>query len=277
MNLQLDPPPVPPLNSSQRSRLRNRVMDKSRPTDDQSTRRWIAPVVAVGAVAAVVAGTLVITGKPSSDPGVAGTPAHNTVSPASGAPKVDLGAVPRRDLSNLGRDCTFPDEKSTVKLLWSRHVRGITKDSAASVAVAANSTGRHPDVAKLGFRVCMMRTPPSGRLGAVGMVAVVADKAWTARPTAGQGLVVLSTNDTDLTADSGTLQSWTIYRARPEIARVESRYVWKGKVGEWTEGVVDRGFAYTEVQAHGKFTNGDRLKQEIRAFDAAGQPVPVKR
>ncbi len=274
MNIQLDPPPVPPLTSSQRSRLRNRVMAKSRPTGDHSTRRWVAPVAAVGAVAAVVAGTLVITGEPSSDPGVAGTPAQNTVSPAS--PKVDLGAVPRGDLSSLGRECTFPAEKGTVRLLWSRHVRGITKDSTASVAVAANPPSRHPAIAKLGFRVCMMRTPASGRLGAVGMVGVIADKVWTGRPTAAQGLVVLSTNDSDLTADSGTLQSWTIYRARPEIARVESRYVWQGKVGEWTEGVVDRGFAYTEVQAHGKFTNGDRLKQEIRAFDAAGRRVPVK-
>jgi hypothetical protein len=52
-----------------------------------------------------------------------------------------------------------------------------------------------------------------------------------------------------------------------------------GKAGEWTRGVVDGGFAYTEVQAHGKFTKftvGQRLKAEIRAFDAAGKPVPVK-
>jgi hypothetical protein len=267
MNIKLDPPPVPPLTSSQRSRLRNRVMDKSMPGRDRSTRRWVAPVVAVGAVAAVVAGTLVITSKPSSDPGVAAPPA-----PAG----VDLGAVLRTDVANLGRECTFPKETGTAKLLWSRHVRGITKDSTASVAVAVHASGRHPAIAKLGYRVCMMRTPPSGRLGAVGTVAVVADKAWNARPTAAQGLVLLGTDDTGLTADNATLQSWSIYRARPEIARVESRYVWKGEVGEWTTGVVDAGFAYTEVQAPGKFKNGDRLKQEVRAFDAAGEPVPVK-
>jgi hypothetical protein len=275
MNLQLDPPPVPPLTSSQRSRLRNRVMDKSMPGRDRSTRRWVAPVVAIGAVAAVVAGTLVITSKPSSDPGVAGSPAQTGVD-APARTGVDLGAVPRADLSGLVRDCTFPEEKGTVKLLWSRHVRGITKDSTASVAVAVNSVGRHPAIAKLGYRVCMTRTPASGRLGAVGMVGVVADKAWTTRPTAAQGLVLLGTNDSDLTADSGTLQAWSIYRARPEIARVESRYVWKGEAGEWTTGVVDAGFAYTEVQAPGKFKNGDRLKQEVRAFDATGKPVPVK-
>jgi hypothetical protein len=249
-------------------------MDKSRPTRDHSTRRWIAPLVAVGSVAAVVAGTLVITGKPSSDPGVAGTPARPAVTPARIG--VDLGAVPRAFSSNLLRDCTFPEEKGTVKLLWSRHVRGITKDSSASVAVALNSTSRHPAMAKLGYRICMTRMPVSGRLGPVGTVAVVADRAWTARPSAAHGLVLLGTNDTDLTADSGILQAWTIYRARPEIVRVESRYVWKGETGEWTTGIVDGGFAYTEVQVHGKFKLGDRLKQEVRAFDAAGKPVPVK-
>ena len=276
MNLKLDPPPVPPLSSSQRSRLRNRVMAKSQPMDGHSTRRWVAPLVAVGAVAAVVAGTLVITDdQPSSNLGVAGTPDQNSASPASGAPKVDLGAVPRGDLSALGRGCAFPDE-DTVKLVWSRHVRGITADSTTSVAVAVNAKGRHPASAKLGYRVCMTRTPPSGRLGAAGSGTVVTDKAWTSRPTATQGLLALDANGFEMTADSSTLQLWAIYRARPEIARVEARSVWKGKVGEWTEGVVDGGFAYTEVQAHGKFTNGDHLGQEVRAFDAAGRAVPVK-
>jgi hypothetical protein len=66
-----------------------------------------------------------------------------------------------------------------------------------------------------------------------------------------------------------------VYRARPEIARVEARSVWKGKFGAWTEGVVSDGFAYTEVQANGKFVLGNHLKQQVRAFDAAGKPVPV--
>ncbi len=279
MNIRLDPPPVPPLTSSQRSQLRNRVMDKSRPTRDQSTRRWVAPVVAVAAVAAVVAGTLVITGKPSSDPGVAGTPAQTPTQAQAQARArigVDLGAVPRGDASTLLRDCTFPEEKGIVKILWSRHVRGITKDSTTSVAVALNSTGSHPASARLGYRFCMTRVPPSAKLGAVGSVGIVADQAWTARPTAQRGLVALGGSDTDFTNDLGTLQAWTIYRARPDIARVEARYVLNGKAGEWTKGVVDGGFAYTEVQAHGKFTVGQRLKAEVRAFDAAGKPVPVK-
>jgi hypothetical protein len=275
MNIQLDPPKVSPLTSSQRSRLRNRVMDKSTPGRDHSTRRWVAPVVAMAAVAAVVAGTLVVTNKHSTDPGVAGTPAQTSVdTPARGG--VDLGAVPRADLSGLLRDCTFPEEKGTVKLLWSRHVRGITKDSTTSVAVALNSTGTHPASARLGYRFCMTRVPPSAKLGAVGTVGIVADKAWTARPTAARGLVALGGSDTDFTNGLGTLQAWTIYRARPDIARVEARYVVNGKAGEWTKGVVDGGFAYTEVQAHGKFTVGQRLKAEVRAFDAAGRPVPVK-
>jgi len=76
--------------------------------------------------------------------------------------------------------------------------------------------------------------------------------------------------------DRGTLQTWTLYRARPEIARVEARSVWNGKFGEWTEGVVDNGFAYTEVQVDGMFGHSDQLKQEVRAFDADGKPVPVQ-
>ena len=277
MNIQLDPPPVPPLTSSQRSKLRNRVMDKSMPGRDRSTRRWVAPVVAVAAVAAVVAGTLVITGRPSSDPGVAGTPAQTpTQAQAPARIGVDLGAVPRGDVSKLLGDCTFPEEKGAVKILWSRHVRGITTDSTTSVAVALNSRGSHPASARLGYRFCMTRVPPSGKLGAVGSVGRVADQAWTARPTAERGLVALGGSDTDFTNDLGTLQAWTIYRARPDIARVEARYVVNGKAGEWTKGVVDGGFAYTEVHAHGKFTVGQRLKAEIRAFDAAGKPVPVK-
>ncbi|MGY4765904.1 hypothetical protein ACXC9Q_03180 [Kribbella sp. CWNU-51] len=279
MNIRLDPPPVPPLTSSQRSQLRNRVMDKSMPGRDHSTRRWVAPVVAVAAVAAVVAGTLVITGRPSSDPGVAGTPSQTpTQAQAPARIGVDLGAVPRGDASRLLSDCTFPrsDKGGVVKILWSRHVRGITRDSTTSVAVALNSRGSHPASARLGYRVCMTRVPPSAKLGAVGSVGIVADQAWTARPTAERGLVTLGGSDTDFTNDLGTLQAWTIYRARSDIARVEARYVLNGKAGEWTKGVVDGGFAYTEVQAHGKFTVGQRLKAEVRAFDAAGKPVPVK-
>jgi hypothetical protein len=252
-------------------------------------------VVAVGAVAAVVAGTLVVTDDPAADPGVAGRPAPSTVSPALGAPKVDRGALSPTLLHQLHSDCRWPNEPADAKLLWSRHVRGITTDSTAAVAVAIQpkkfplsaeksaargKTNRRgtppgPSAFELGVRVCMTRTPQSAELGASGATVVVPDKVWTAQPTAEQGLKALGTSG-DRTRNGGTLQLWTLYRARPEIARVEARSVWKGEFGEWTAGVVEGGFAYTEVQATGKFVNGDHLKQEVRAFDAAGKPVPVK-
>jgi hypothetical protein len=75
MNIRLDPPPVPPLSPAERARLRNRVMDRVQPERHGSRRSWVAPVVGVGAVAAVVPGTLVITNRPPDEPGIAGMPA----------------------------------------------------------------------------------------------------------------------------------------------------------------------------------------------------------
>jgi hypothetical protein len=121
----------------------------------------------------------------------------------------------------------------------------------------------------------MTRMPPSAKLGAVASVARVEDKAWRTEPTAQRGLVTLGSTDGDITNDLTTLQAWRLYRAHPDVAKVEARYVLDGKTGPWTSGVVDGGFAYLEVQANGKFTLGQRLETEVRAFDAQGRPVPV--
>ena len=86
MNTELEPPRVPPLTPAERSRLRNQVMDRSRPTEHRPGRRWLAPAIAVGAVAAVVTGTLVVTQKSPDDAGVAGTSAG----PASPEAKVGV-------------------------------------------------------------------------------------------------------------------------------------------------------------------------------------------
>jgi hypothetical protein len=51
--------------------------------------------------------------------------------------------------------------------------------------------------------------------------------------------------------------------------------VLNGKTGPWTNGVVGDGFAYIEVQANGRFTVGQKLKTEVRAFDADGRQIPV--
>jgi hypothetical protein len=265
-------------------------MDRTRPATHRPARRWIAPVVSVGAVAAVVAATLVITNGPSDGPGVAGV----TPSRLAGSPQakvgVDLGPVPQADLAKLVPECSFPGETLPARLVWSRKVRGITKDSTALVALAYNPSrptaqttvtrgnrkpGGAPDSAKLGFRYCMTRVPPSAELNALASVGRVDDKAWRADPTTENSLVALGGTHTDFTNDLRTLQAYQLYRAHPDVATVEARYVLNGKPGPWTSGVVAKGFAYTEVQARGKFTVGQRLKTEVRAFDARGKQLPI--
>ncbi|WP_371402543.1 hypothetical protein OHA10_32210 [Kribbella sp. NBC_00662] len=266
-------------------------MDRSRPADHRSGRRWIAPVVAVGAIAAVVAGTLVVTQKSPDDTGAAGT--STPLASPEAKVGVDLGPIPQADVAKIVADCQFPDEAGPAQLVWSRHVRGITKDSTSLVALALNTkkaavqptgirggrkpgTGGAPLTAKLGYRYCMTRTPPSGKLGAIGTVGRIDDKAWRTKPTAQRTLVALGSTDGDFTNDLTTLQSWRLYRAHPDVAKVEARYVLNGKTGPWTNGVVDDGFAYTEVQANGKFTVGQKLTTEVRAFDAQGRQIPVR-
>jgi hypothetical protein len=290
MNTELEPPRVPPLSAAERSRMRNQLMERTRPATRRPARHWVAPMVGVGAVAAVVAGTLVVTQNSPDESGAAGTSAP-LASPEAKV-GVDLGAVPQGDVAKIVADCQFPDEAGPAQLVWSRHVRGITKDSTALVALALNTkrataqppvtrggrkpgTGGAPSSAKLGYRFCMTRIPPSAKLGAVGTVGRVDDKAWRTEPTAQRGLVALGSTDGDFTNDLTTLQAWRLYRAHPDVAKVEARYVLDGKNGPWTNGVVDGGFAYIEVQANGKFTVGQRLKTEVRAFDALGRPVPV--
>ncbi|TCC32726.1 hypothetical protein [Kribbella speibonae] len=287
MNTQLEPPRVPPMSAAERSRIRNQLMDKTRPAPQRPARHRIAPVVGVAAVAAVVAGTLVVTHQSPSDVGAAGT----SVAPEAKV-GVDLGAVPQSDLAKIIAECQFPGEGGPAELLWSRHVRGITKDSTTLVAVARNTKmataqpsgkpsgrkpgkGGAPSTAKLGYRTCMARTPPSGKLGAVGAVARLEDRAWQTQPTAEHALVTLGTSDGDFTNNLTTLQAWRIYRAHPDVAKIEARYVLNGRPGPWTSGVVDGGFAYIEVQANGKFKVGQRLPTEVRAFDAQGRQVQL--
>jgi hypothetical protein len=286
------------MTPAERSRLRNQVMDRTRSAEHRPGRRWIAPAIAVGAVAAVVAGTLVVTQKSPDDAGVAGTSAGQATPEAKVG--VDLGPVPEADVAKILADCQFPGEGGPAQFVWSRHVRGITNDSSALVALALNTkratapptappaapptvtgrirrpgTGGAPSTAKLGYRFCMTRLPPSSKLGAIGSVGRVDDKAWRTQPTAQRGLVALGSTDGDFTNDLTTLQTWRLYRASPDVAKVEARYVLNGKTGPWTNGVVDGGFAYIEVQANGKFTVGQRLKTEVRAFDAQSKQISI--
>ncbi|NUR95661.1 MAG: hypothetical protein HOV67_10420 [Kribbellaceae bacterium] len=288
MNTELEPPRVPPLSAAERARMRNQLMERTRPTTRHPARRWVAPVVGVAAVGAVVAGTLVVTQKSPDDTGAAGTP------PASPEAKitVDLGGVPRGQLSKISAACQFPGETGLPQLLWTRHVRGITKDSTALVGVArytgatASSSGPvrggrkpgsggAPSTSKLGYRYCLERTPQTREINALSTVGRIEDKTWRAEPTVRNSLVALGGSDGDFTNSLKTLQAWRLYRAHANVAKVEARYVLNGKTGPWTAGAVQDGFAYIEVQANGKFTVGQRLKIEVRAFDARGLQVPV--
>jgi len=293
MNTELEPPRVPPLSAAEHARMRNQLMDETRPAARRPVRRWVAPGIGVGAVAAVVAGALVVANKSSDDAGVAGTTSQASPEAKVG---VDLGAVPQRDLAKISAECQFPGEAGPVQLVWSRQVRGISKDSTTLVALALNTkqttakpptnpitprNGRKPGPGgapsnfKLGYRYCMTRVPPAGKLGAIGAVGRVGDKTWRTELTPRRGLVALGGSSGDFTNDLRNLQAWAIYRALPGVATVEARYVLDGVPGPWTKGVVDGGFAYTEVQARGKFTVGEKLTTEVRAFDSRGKQIPT--
>src|SRR5262249_31993687 len=70
--------------------------------------------------------------------------------------------------------------------------------------------------------------------------------AWTKLPTRQQGLAGLTGGSNSISAAKPESRIWMLYRARPEIARIESRFVWKGSAGPWRQGYVDNGYAYAE-------------------------------
>jgi hypothetical protein len=299
MNIQLDPPQVPPLSQSKRSQLRNRVMDKSRPAG--STRRWAAPVIAVGAVAAVVAGTLAITNNSVGAPGVAGTtpsqqPSMTPTQPpratATNTPgrtpsntpggsitsgpielalpaDIDLGPVPLAEATSTAREsCNLPGAKGTaLQVLWARRVVGLQPTSRAMVLLVkgAAQPGGYYDQ---GLAVCHLTTS----------ISAVRDTDWAKHPTKAQGISVLGGNgfaERGATGKPVRAQGWTLYRARPEIARIESRYVWAGGSGSWTKGVVQGGFAFTDSRVSSEKKLPENLTEQLRAYDASGKPVPV--
>ncbi|MFF0267782.1 hypothetical protein [Kribbella sp. NPDC004536] len=290
MNTDLEPPRVPPLSAAERARMRNQLMDRTRPAARHSVRRWAAPVVGVAAVGAVVAGTLVVTHKPPDDTAPAGTTAASPEAKVT----VDLGMLPRGYLGKVTAACQFPGEVGLPQVVWTRRVRGITKDSAALVGVARYTgatsslsgpnrggtakpgSGAAASTFKLGYRYCLERTPQTREINALSTVGRIEDKTWRAEPTARNGMVALGGSDGDFTNSLSTLQAWRLYRTHASVAKVEARYVLNGKTGPWTAGVVQDGFAYIEVQANGKFTVGQRLKTEVRAFDVRGVQVPVR-
>lgn len=260
MNIQLDPPRVPPLDPAQRSQLRNRVMDKSMPARDHSTRRWAAPLVAVGAVAAVVAGTLAVTHH-DVDPGVAGT----TTAATPTASRPSLAVVPDAEaVAAFEKSCHSDGQlKAPLTVVWARRVPSMTAKGTDILMIIKGSGAS-------GIANCLA---PGGSGG----WAKTPPPAWTELPTRQKGLVGLFGGESSISAPKPESRVWMLYRARPEIARIESRLVWKGTAGPWQPGYVDNGYAYAASRinvAVDFIKGGDR--QELRAYDAQGRLIPIE-
>ncbi|ADB32281.1 hypothetical protein Kfla_3219 [Kribbella flavida DSM 17836] len=324
MNPQLDPPAVPPLTPARRARLRHQVLDQasasdptgrlargtgSHPLSGEATsgtpathgraggRRWLAPALAVGAVAAVAAGTVVVSnGRPGTDGAPAAGPSASVSAPATpsqqpttprtptssataSAPwlaEVDLGPAGAAETAAVAKRCKVPGAKK-VEPLWSRKVAvpGIRTPPSGVVVLTKSTPGQPGGTYGQGLFACF----PAG------MSAAVRDTAWSEQPTRANGVVTLA--DTGSVGGAGddkpSFASFqTLFRARPEIARIESRATWRGGHGQWTKGAVAGGFAYTHSTAiipAGEYdpdTQSNGVQQQIRAFDADGNQVPVR-
>ncbi|MER7247073.1 hypothetical protein [Kribbella sp. NPDC000426] len=254
MNTDLEPPRVPPLSPAERSRLRNHVMDKARPVEHRPSRRMIAPVVAVAAVGAAVAGTLVITNRAPSDPGVAGT-ATAAVPTPTGLPVVsDAEAIAAYTESCERRLHSKLDRPLTVA--WARRVPAANPRTTDILMVVKGSGAS-------GVATCVV---PAGGGG------WQRDPSFLDVPTKKQGLTGVSGGTSS--APTGS-RIWTLYRARPEIARIESRLVWKSVVSPWQRGTIDDGYAYADNRVTA-VVDAMYVEQEVRAYDAQGRPVPVE-
>ncbi|WUJ69962.1 hypothetical protein OG809_33300 [Kribbella soli] len=256
MNLRLDPPPVPPLDPARRAQLRKRVMDKSRPLGHRPARRWIAPAVGAVAVAAVVAGTLVITNRPPADPGVAGpataaTPTGLEVVPDAEATDAFAKSCERGGHLRLGRPLT---------VVWARRVPGANpKNTEVLMVLKGSGTS--------GRAACLA---PSG----AGMWERNPSEQWVKLPTQKEGLAGLMSAESAVSTPKPASRMWRLYRVRPEIARIETRLVWKGNASPWQRGYVDSGYAYADNRVD-VTVNLNTVRQEVRAYDAQGRLLPI--
>jgi hypothetical protein len=262
MNAQLEPPRVPPLSAAERARLRHRVMDKTRPAAPRPARRRIAPVVGVAVVTAVVAGTLVVTNRPSADSGVASTTAAATPTAA----RTGLQVVPDAEAAaTFAKSCArrlHVELKQPLTVLWARRVPGETSKSTEILMIIKGSGNS-------GIASCLARS------GAGTWQKSPPAVWWKTVPTKQEGLAGLTAGTSSTSEPKPESRIWMLYRARPEIARVESRYVWNGTVGPWQRGYVDGGYAYTDNRMR-SVVDASGLHQEVRAYDAQGRSIPIE-
>ncbi|MEV5961408.1 hypothetical protein AB0L70_06560 [Kribbella sp. NPDC051952] len=260
MTTRLDPPTVPPLTTAERSRLRNQVMDRTRPTTHRPATRWIAPMVGVGAVAAVAAGTLVVTNRPPADPGVAGPATAATPTAARSSLEVvpDAEAAAAYEKSCEDRMHRVLERPLTIR--WARRVPG---QKGTNILMIVKGSG------KSGIASCLA---PGG--GGVYQQDALAGR-WNNPPTQKEGLAGLTSGNSSEEAPKPASRMWTLYRARPEIARIESRMVWNGIASPWQRGYVDSGYAYADNRVDA-VANARTVRQEVRAYDAQDRLLPIQ-
>ncbi|WP_327635060.1 hypothetical protein OHB24_34425 [Kribbella sp. NBC_00482] len=259
MNTELEPPRVPPLDPARRAELRSRVMDKSRPTGHHPARRWIAPAVSVAAVAAVVAGTLIVSNRPSDGPAVAG-PATAATPTRSGLEAVTDAEATAAFAKSCERGGHLKlDRPMTV--VWARRVPAANPRNTDVLMILKGSGAS-------GRAICLA---PSG----ASMWERKSSAQWGTLPTQKEGLAGLVSADSSVSAPEPAYRMWRLYRARPEIARIESRLVWNGHASSWQRGYVDSGYAYADNRVN-VAVNGNIVRQEVRAYDAQGRLLRIE-
>lgn len=271
MNVRLDPPSVRPLDPARSARLRNGVMDRTAPVR-RSGRRWAIPLVTAAAVGAVLAGTLVAF---NHEPGSVEAPLAGAV----GVIQRDLGPAGTAEIEATLKICMMAAPREELKPVWSRRVleTQLGKEVPTTVVLVRRTSRTAADGAGLWF--CM---------GTVPMAPGVEEKAFAKEPTPAQGIVTLARMGGARELPSGEVtpkfgrmtkasesDGSALHRVRPEITRLQSRYVWKGGAGPWSEGAVAAGLAFTQSTAKLPPSPG-QVREEFRAYDAAGNEVKLR-
>jgi hypothetical protein len=283
VNLKLDPPQVPPLSPSTRSRLRTKVMERTSP-GSRPAHRWAGPAITATAVAAVLAGTLVSVDHYSG-------PSRPDVPAAGGSEVVDrdLGPANAQQVKAAIKACMIPHSRP-LQTVWSRRVLGPggPADAPGTILLVREPAPRPPG------------HPPLSSCLAPWPVATGHEESEIAKiPTAAQGILIISrTTDfrspttqagpSENLSPSGPLVSGptrrnvgaevgtSLVRVRPGIARLESRYVWSGGAGPWSAGAVADGFGFTQSVADTGSAPRAQQREEFRAFDAGGNEVSLR-
>jgi hypothetical protein len=184
-------------------------------------------------------------------------------------PDSDLGPVPAAEAKAVAEESCRRPRGSTapIEVIWARRVRGI-KQADRTIVMLVKGPAKSNGYYDQGIAVCQPASAMSS----------VRDTDWAKQPTQAQGLSLLSGSGFSEKGAAGKpvqAESWSVYRARPEIARIESRFVWKNGTGPWTKGVVEGGYAYTDSRVRSEAAIPGEPTEQLRAYDAKGNLIPV--